>query len=375
MAGASILGCLEAGSASADLVNYSWSGRVEPIGENPWLLSGDGSALTPDDGTPFTVEALVPSDAVDEDGALNPDFAEFVPVLLTLEIGGEVATVTSPELRLSDDAFDLFDSITLQVQAELFGTTLSFSANVRLPLATFELASPAAPDPPPSFADTLPIQFGGAATSSLVTIPQNETVTGTLEICGESPEPAVWTTPTTGTAAGVDLTLANIASPALVRGPLQGPDFAAAPLCSLAMRVSYDTGSDWTVNLSEPAGTLLLYAEFWRGSAGGVDPVTYQFDAPFTIVSGLTEATVANGNTVLSLPESGFHDGILQFTGPISSLSVDTNSIATTDQLMTFALVPEPGTATGTLAALAALFVLRRLGARGRASPKPPRRA
>jgi len=53
-------------------------------------------------------------------------------------------------------------------------------------------------------------------------------------------------------------------------------------------------------------------------------------------------ATVSGGNTVLSVPDSGFHDGILQFTGPVTSLSLETNSTVISDQDLTFGLLPEP---------------------------------
>jgi hypothetical protein len=87
--------------------------------------------------------------------------------------------------------------------------------------------------------------------------------------------------------------------------------------------------------------------------------VTYDFDAPFTILSGLTEATVEQGNTRLSLPATGFHDGILRFAGPLASLHVENNSGTSSQQAMTFA-VPEPGGGLAALAAAAALLALAR---------------
>jgi hypothetical protein len=361
-AGALVFG-LEAGSAAADVVEYSWSGRVEPIGANPWGLSGDGSAVTPNDGTFFTLDGFVDRSAVDLDGTQNPDYAEFAPETVTLTIGGQLAAVSSAKFALADDEFEgEFDAVEFQAQVELSGVAMSFVAEVRLAASTFDLLSPAAPDLPPSFADTLPIQFGGAGNggNSLVTIPNNSTVTGLLQICPATPSVAAvdWTTPIAGVANGIDVSVANLGSPFLNRFPLTSADFAAALLCSTVQMIDYETGSDWALTLSQPADALLVYAKFWRGMGGDFDTVTYQFDAPFTIVSGLTNASVSNGGTLLSLPASEYHDGILRFEGPISGLSVDTNSTTTNHQALTFAVVPEPGGAAVT--SLAALLFLRR---------------
>ncbi len=354
---------LASSQAGADLVKYSWSGRVEPASgaANPWGLLGDGSAVTPDDGTSFTIEGLVDTTAVDEDGMLNPGVAIFAPESATLDVGGHVASLMSPEFEFFDDQFGgAFDSMEFQAEAEIFGTSMTFVAEVRLPATTFALADPAAPDSPPSFADTMPIQFGGAAVGDLITLPQDATVTALLELCDGGPTPVTWTTPTEGTADGVDVSVANLGMPSLSTLEMRGSDFAAAELCSNAGSLEYETGSDWTVTLSQPVAALLVYARFWRGPAADIDPVTYQFDAPFTILSGLAAASVANGDTLLSAPGPGFHDGILRFEGPISSLSVGTNSMTTSEQAMTFAVVPEPAAAAGAPCALAAILWLRR---------------
>lgn len=350
-----LLQLLVAPAASADGVRYSWSGRVEAVGANPWGLLGDGSALTAD-GTPFRVRAFVASDAVERaNGTLNASYAEFRPILL-LSIGDELTPVTNPILSFSDDSFGTLDEIMLQASATRLATTLSMTSGVRIPITSFALANVPAPDPPPVFADTTPIQFGGAVSASLLTIPDNATVTGSLQICGESPTPASWTSDSTGDLGGVEVTLANLSGANLNPGDyeMQGPYFAAAPLCSTTPLLDYATGSDWSATFSAPVGELLVYAKFWRGSGGGVDPVTYQFDAPFTIASGFLEASVGNGNTLLTLGGASFHDGILRFQGPISSLSVVTNSSSNAQQGMTFA-VPEPGAAAGAIAALAGL--------------------
>lgn len=363
---------LAATGARADLVRHAWSGYVEatPASGNPWGLQGDGVATTNTDGTPFTIVVLVDPAAVDTDGALNPDFASFAPESATLTIGGHTAVLTSPQLRFSDDSFNgLFDSVRFQASAQLFGTTLSFTADVRIAASSFALANPAAPDPPPRFADTLPIQFGGSGSSALITYPRNAPVSAQLETCA-GPQSVVWSAPGLGVADGITVTVTNLGAPDLDTFPLRGPDFAAAEQCSNARSLTHATGSDWGVTLSAPTHALLVYAKFWRGPGAGTSAVTYQFDAPFTILSGLTGAVVSHGNTRLVLPATSFHDGVLQFEGPIASLSADVDSTTGAEQATTFAVVPEPDLAAGLAMATGGLVLLGR-GRVGRPGSRP----
>jgi hypothetical protein len=363
---------LAATSAHADLVRYAWSGYVEatPASGNPWGLQGDGAAATNSDGTPFTLVVHVDPAAIDTDGALNPDLATFAPESATLTIGGHTAILTSPQLRFSDDSFSgLFDAVRFQANAQLFGATLSFAADVRIPASSFALANPAAPDLPPRFADTLPIQFGGSGSSALTTFPRNLAVSAQLETCA-GPESVVWSAPGLGVADGITVTVTNLGAPDLDTFPLRGPDFAAAQQCTNARSLTHATGSDWGVTLSAPTHALLVYAKFWRGPGAGASAVTYQFDAPFTILSGLTGAVVSHGNTRLVLPATSFHDGILQFEGPIASLSADVDSTTGAEQATTFAVVPEPNVAAGLAIATGGLVLLGR-GRVGRPGSRP----
>jgi len=149
------------------------------------------------------------------------------------------------------------------------------------------------------------------------------------------------------------------ATASLQSADLSGPDFAVAPLAASAPVVEYDTGADWTATFSEPVEGVLLYARAWRGSDAGVDPVTYRFDAPFAILSGLHDGKVSEDGTLLSLPAAEFHDGIVYVPGPLTSLSVEGNEPGDVAQAMTLAVVPEPGSAGAGLAAAGALLGLR----------------
>ncbi|MEW6144516.1 MAG: IPTL-CTERM sorting domain-containing protein [Thermodesulfobacteriota bacterium] len=150
--------------------------------------------------------------------------------------------------------------------------------------------------------------------------------------------PVVWDefAVTEGNLARSTVNLLNVSGPGLEIVDLSGPDFAAAPLSSNTVVVEYDVLSDWTATFDPPVENLLLYIIFWRGIAGGPDPVTYQFDQSFTVLSGLGGTTVSNGNTLLSIPGSFFANGILQFSGPVSSLSVLTNGNNNSSQVLTF---------------------------------------
>lgn len=166
----------------------------------------------------------------------------------------------------------------------------------------------------------------------LVTIGWTSTAKAGLAI------PVVWDeiAVTEGTLANSTVVMSNVSFPSFFIDDLTGPDYAAAPLSPNTVTFDYDALSDWTATFDPPVENLLLYLVNWRGVAGGPDPVTYQFDQPFTVLSGLGGTSVSNGNTLLSVPGSVFADGIVQFAGPVSSLSVQTNSSSGSAQSLTF---------------------------------------
>lgn len=145
-----------------------------------------------------------------------------------------------------------------------------------------------------------------------------------------------WTSGTNGTLGGTAVTLMGMTNPTINNlFNLNGADYSAAPLTPPQETISYLVGDNWTASFASPVQNPLLYLVSWRGSAAGANPVNYVFDLPFTILSGLAGATV-NGNT-LSVPDSGFYNGILQFTGAVSALSVSSNGSARALQGLTFA--------------------------------------
>lgn len=155
-----------------------------------------------------------------------------------------------------------------------------------------------------------------------------------------------WTTPTTGVLGNINVNMPGLASPFLriENRDLTSADFSAGPV-SDAEVVVYGYGNDWTATFDQPVTNLLLYADWWRGTLTvGMDPtIDYAFDQSFNILSGLEHAIVT-GNT-LSLPDIGLHNGIIQFDGLITSLSVNSSAIVApgSGQTLTFG-VPEPST-------------------------------
>jgi hypothetical protein len=176
--------------AGAAQIRYAWSGFVEPGSApgNPWALPGDGSAVTQDDGLAYSIEVFVDEAAPDNDGTMNPGFAAFTPVSVSLILGGSPVALGAAELILNDNnpGFD-FDAIQIDVSATVLGTTLQFQAEARLPLDSFTLADPAGPDLPQLFATSNPIQFGGFG-GAVLTYPANAPVSATL--IPTIPEPA-----------------------------------------------------------------------------------------------------------------------------------------------------------------------------------------
>ena len=136
--------------------------------------------------------------------------------------------------------------------------------------------------------------------------------------------PANWNDTSGGSIGGVPFSITGLSSPFLgieVRSYLS-PDFLAAPLANV-QAIAYGSGNDWTVTFGTALTDLFIYVDLWRGpyTSPGPDPTTnYDFSKPFQILSGMSGAGVT-GNT-LSLPFGPFYNGILLFSGPITSLSV-----------------------------------------------------
>ena len=165
-----------------------------------------------------------------------------------------------------------------------------------------------------------------------------------------APVIANWTNSTTGSLAGVNFTTSGFGGPflGLISRSYLGPNFSGGPFFT-AQALQYSATDNWTITFASPLSNLQVYVDVWRGdyNTGINDGVSlYAFNRPFAILSGMTGASIT-GNT-LQLPDAGdftFYNGIISFTGPVTSLSVSATAFNNSGQILTFATnttTPEP---------------------------------
>lgn len=133
-----------AAQAVAGHIRYSWSGQLVPNSSDPWQL-GDG-------GKPFTLDVVIPLDAVDRHH-VNVEFAAFDgdSARLTLD-GQEVSYVGGANLDFTDNWGGLLDIVSFGGNFQRLGETIEFGSSVFLPLPTFEFFRTL--EPPPFFEST-----------------------------------------------------------------------------------------------------------------------------------------------------------------------------------------------------------------------------
>jgi hypothetical protein len=109
-------------------------------------------------------------------------------------------------------------------------------------------------------------------------------------------------------------------------------DYASNPLSATQQTSLFMSGSSWTVTFNSPISNLKLYV-YWRGSGIGGSSF-YRFDQAFSIASGSTGMT----NSGNDLNISGWGKGILEFSGPITTLTLSADgSSCCSSHTMTFA--------------------------------------
>ena len=128
-----------------------------------------------------------------------------------------------------------------------------------------------------------------------------------------------WNSTTSGDLDGTTVTLSGMDSHDFFSADLTGPDYSAAPGSVSQQTVSYSVNSAVvTATFSQPVSGIRLYLVFWRPD------ITFTFSEPFTVSSGLTTSTVSRDQ--ITTPPSAFGDGIIEFTGPVSSLTITSNA-------------------------------------------------
>ncbi|MEM7201347.1 MAG: hypothetical protein AAF628_13840 [Planctomycetota bacterium] len=140
----------------------------------------------------------------------------------------------------------------------------------------------------------------------------------------------------TGDLNGTSVAVTGLEDTGIGTKGLSGAKYSAAPLSAPTEAVFYDARSDWTATFDNSVSGLLLYAISWRGTSAGPSVVNYTFDQPFTVLSGFYQGTVSG--TTLTVPGgmSGFHGGVIRFSGSVTSVSCTTNSTSGSTQVLTF---------------------------------------
>jgi hypothetical protein len=142
-----------------------------------------------------------------------------------------------------------------------------------------------------------------------------------------------WISDTTGTVQGIPFTITNINSYSS-SWDFTGSSYSVAPLDSSQSSIDYDWGDDWTITFSSPISNLRIYAHYWRTGS-------FVFDQPFDILSGASAMTSLSDTVFVS---GGWGHGIIEFPGPISTLSVDAIPGGFSGQIMTIAAACIPST-------------------------------
>lgn len=172
------------------------------------------------------------------------------------------------------------------------------------------------------------------------------TLAGVVPIAFGAPTSVDWVDGSSGTLSGTTLSFAaGGATPFIQIWDLTGGDYSAAPLTTTTEAIMYESDESVTVTFTPEVSNLLLYALFWRGTFGSPGPeVVYTFNQAFTVLSGFGLSTVSGGNTVLTVPATGFQSGILEFAGPVATLSITTDNCCAhaAFQGLTFGLGQDP---------------------------------
>lgn len=139
-------------------------------------------------------------------------------------------------------------------------------------------------------------------------------------------KPAVWTSITEGTIDGIAFTISNSGANYTDNYDFSTSDFSSMPLGDNETGISYRGASDWTITFDSPVTNLKLYCKYWRTD-------TYTFDKSFNLLSN--SGLSASGNVISAV---SYADGIVEFPGPLTSLSVVSTQSCCSNQAMTFGL-------------------------------------
>lgn len=181
-----------------------------------------------------------------------------------------------------------------------------------------------------------------------------------------SPTFATYSGSNTGSVAGVGFTMSGLSS-AGFGGDIQSLNMAGSDWNSVGSQQGriYDGNgvTTFTVTFAAPVSGLQMYLYYFRGgTVGGGGRNSYDFGQTFTITGGLTSPITQSGTT-LNTATANFANGVITFTGPVSSLTVTATGGPANggDQGFTFAAPAQvPGSAGVAAAAIVGLAARRR---------------
>ncbi len=179
-----------------------------------------------------------------------------------------------------------------------------------------------------------------------------------------SPIFATYSGSNTGSVNGVGFTMSNL-SAAIYQPDIQSLNMSGADWNNVGAQQGriYDANSatTFTVTFASPVSGLQMYLYFFRGAGtGGGGYTSYDFGQAFSITGGVGSPVTQSGTT-LNTATSTYANGVLTFTGPVTTLTVTaTGSANGGDQGFTFAVVPGAGGVAGVLLAMPAARRRRR---------------
>lgn len=137
---------------------------------------------------------------------------------------------------------------------------------------------------------------------------------------------------------GVKVKITNAATANIFTTDLTTSDYAFAPITASTPTVSYSANSKLKIEFELPVTGLLFYPVYFRGIAADapIPTVAYAFPQPFTIESGLSDASRVGGTLLVGT--STYYSGIIRFPGTLSSLDLDTNAGADSAQALFLAV-------------------------------------
>src|SRR6478672_5546113 len=148
--------------SQADQLQYSWSGKIFPIGtDDPWLVGNQGKT--------FDLRVLVSNSAPDLLTG-NIEFAAFDADDASLSIDGQpINYVGAAGLDFTDDWSNLADLITFHGNFTQLGQTVEFGSFVALPKATFQFQS-FSEAPPVSVSPAIVLDNSGCCGGTYATV-------------------------------------------------------------------------------------------------------------------------------------------------------------------------------------------------------------